>query len=279
MATHPDIATIGERRKFYNNAINPQSGKVQVCSCGQPFNSCEHWGAIKTALLKKVSPDSLRTNACEFEIVKNKLLNGLLHKALVPFLTRKSVPFPFSARVGELCYVNEQLVEEALKIENKKVFLDSSKVIDHVLFLSQLKSLDIHVIWLSRDPRAQVHSAMKYNPWSVHQAANHWVEEMRKNERLLKRAGIKYTTVSYEALCKDPSQEMTKLLEFTGLDTSKFSLDFRNEKRHIMGNYNMRLGKDNEIEERKEWRKELSEIEIKDIERIAGNYQSYFGNH
>jgi len=59
------------------------------------------------------------------------------------------------------------IIQEILDLDQTKAFLDTSKIINHALFLSMVKAFDFYVIWLVRDPRAQVNSAIKYNDWSV----------------------------------------------------------------------------------------------------------------
>lgn len=186
-----------------------------------------------------------------------------------PILKKQSQQF------GQL---NQILVEEILKLENKKVFLDSSKIMRHALYLSLIEKFDFYIIWLSRDPRAQVSSALKYNKWSVEEAAQRWKKEMIDNEKTLKRANLKYFTLSYEALCREPEKEMKEILTFTGLNPDAFSLDFREQTQHIMGNASMRLGKDDKIVERKDWKDRLTADQMTIIEKITSDYQHLYSN-
>ena len=139
-----------------------------------------------------------------------------------------------------------------------------------------IESFDIKVVWLTRDPRAQVNSALKYNKWTIPEATNHWKREMEQNEYWLKKLNINYTSLNYEALCQNPQSEMVRLLDFLNLDTSLFSLDFREQTQHIMGNYSMRLGGDTKITERTEWMDQLKPEEIKTIEDMTVNYRQYY---
>ena len=61
-----------------------------------------------------------------------------------------------------------------LDLEDKKVFVDSSKIIDQAWYLSEIEAFDFYVVWLVRDPRAQVSSALKYNAWDVAEATRRW---------------------------------------------------------------------------------------------------------
>lgn len=278
LGTHPQIATIGERRKFFVHSFGKSGSKVLSCSCGKPFPDCDHWSTIKTQLLVRFGSVKADTNPTEFKFSENRYkqkLSSELFKAsfskYAPWLRA-----PLKSKLNDLLRFNELLVEESLRLNQANVFLDSSKVIDHILYLSLIESFDIKVVWLTRDPRAQVNSAVKYNKWSAEEATRHWKREMEENEFWLKKLNMNYTSLNYEALCHDPKAEMERLLNFLELDSTLFSLNFREQTQHIMGNYNMRLGADTKIAERKEWQKELSPQQIKTIEGLTSDYQQYY---
>ena len=278
LGTHPDISTIGERRKFFNKSIQPK-GEIELhCSCGQLFKDCHHWNTIKTSLLQKTNPDDLTTNATEFQLVQNKRLNYLVTKA-VRFCMLNKVPrnlWPYSKKITQLCHFNKILVQETLKLDGKSVFLDSSKGIDQAIFLSLIPEFDFYIIWLSRDPRAQVHSARKYNDWTIEEAAINWKREMADNEKVLHKMNIPFWPLQYEALCRNPKEAIKEILRFTGLDASEVSLNFRQQTQHIMGNYNMRMGSENKIVERKDWMKKLSKEQISVIEKLTIDFKKYY---
>lgn len=276
LGTHPSISTIGERRKFYNNSFLFSDKKY--CSCEKLFQDCSHWSSVKENLLERVNINEYSTNPTEFKLFRNRYVHRLAFEA-VKFGMLYKVPlavWPFKKRITQLCEFNRILVEEILQKDGGEVFLDSSKIIDHALFLSRIPQFDVHIIWLTRDPRAQVHSALKYNDWSVEKATNYWKKEMVNNKQILKRINAKSMELTYEALCSNPQKEMVRLLDFLALDSSAFSLDFRKETQHIMGNYSMRLGKDTSITERKDWQTGLSGQQINTIEAMTASYQEYY---
>ena len=280
LGLHPDISTIGERRKFYNKAIRTDEDPAMRCSCGNTFQDCPHWSAIKSGVLEKMGQDTLKTNSTEFEWVFSKHLNHLITRVL-RYCILNNIPRsfrPFAKTLEKHCHFNRLLVEETLQLDGKHVFLDSSKVINHIVFLSRIKAFDFYIIWLSRDPRAQVHSARKYNNWTIAEAARKWQREMELNERILKKMGLPYLPLQYERLCRDPKKEIARILDFAGLDKSKISLDFRQQQQHIMGNYNMRMGTDTTIVERKEWQEQLDDLQIKTIEKLTAPYQQYYAS-
>lgn len=278
LATHPEISTIGERRKFYVKSIRPEGNTGLQCSCGAYFKDCAFWNAVKEKILSRVDPRSLETNATEFQLFQNKYLDKMAQELLRrahlgnwPFSERI-----FSRRRALLAEFNLELVRAILEMENKAVFLDASKNVQQAFHLSQIKDFDLHIIWLSRDPRAQVASSLKYNYWTIEEATRRWRSEMLENQIMLGRMGVKYTQLTYEALCRDPRKTMEKLLDFAGLPTNAFSLNFRDYEQHIMGNYNMRLGKDTEIKERRDWQHKLKPEEIALIEKMTEDYRDHY---
>ena len=278
LGTHPQIATIGERRKFFVHSMEKSTGKALNCSCGKPFPECEHWNTIKGQLQSRFGDVKKGTNPTEFKFSHNKYVQKLSAELFKTSFSN-DMPIlraPLKSKLKDFERFNELLVEESLKLDEANVFLDSSKVIDHVLYLSMIESFDIKVVWLTRDPRAQVNSALKYNKWTIPEATNHWKREMEQNEYWLKKLNINYTSLNYEALCRNPQSEMVRLLDFLNLDTSLFSLDFREQTQHIMGNYSMRLGGDTKITERTEWMDQLKPEEIKTIEDMTDSYRQYY---
>ena len=278
LGTHPNISTIGERRKFYTHSFETNQQHAQSCSCGKLFTECEHWSTIKEGVTNKVNLQEYKTNPTEFKLFENKYLHKLACET-VKFCVQRKLPNPFASKLKRLNHFNQILVEEIMKLNDGTVFLDSSKSLDQCFFLSQIEAFDIHVVWLTRDPRAQVNSAMKYNKWSVQEATERWKSEMNENAAMLGKIGVKSTELNYELLCKEPEKQMKRLLSEIGLDESAFSLNFREKTQHIMGNYSMRLGSDTKIEERKEWKKELKQDQVNTIESLTQNFKQYYSEN
>jgi len=281
LATHPEVSSIGERRKFYNKSIMSDAfshHRAKICSCGELFTNCNFYNELKSRVLSKVNPKKLNTNFTEFNIFKNKHLNLFVYKIMAKAMILK-LPmhfFPFNGKLKQMYDFNNLLVNEILDMEQTSVFVDSSKSIKHVLFLSQIKELDLRIVWLKRDPRAQVNSALKYNKtWNTQQATNYWKSEMLENQRILETTKLKHISLTYEALCRSTKKELQRLADFFEME-NLFSLEFKKDTRHIIGNGNMRLGKQTTIAERREWENELTENQIKLIESLTTEYRSLY---
>lgn len=277
LASHPGISTIGERRKFYNNSLKSDS-KALTCSCGLPFDKCEHWTEIRSTFLGKTEEQNLNLskNFTEIHLFENRWFRKLASKLFLEVASRKLLfLFPFKKRLKQALRLNHALISSILEVDGKKVFLDSSKTMGQLLFLSQIESLEIRVIWLTRDPRAQVSSHLKYNNHSIHKATNFWIKSMRLNERVLRNLKISHTKLRYEDLCSNPELALQNLFDFLEMP-SNYSLEFREKKQHIMGNYSMRLGTDNKIEERNDWKSRLNKSDIELIEKMTDEYSDLY---
>lgn len=278
LGTHPGVSTIGERRKFFNKSIRPQSNETQDCSCGKTFEACPFWSAIRQGLLHKLAPEDLETNGTEFRFFNNRYAHSLasrVHQWAI--FNQLPKPWrPFGKKMAQLQHFNQVLVEEILQLEGNTVFLDSSKSMEQALYLSRIEAFDFYIIWLARDPRAQVFSALKYNDWTVEKATQQWKKEMAENAKFLQKTGIRHIFLQYEKLCRNPEKEMQRILDFVGLDKNQFSLNFRAQTQHIMGNRSMRLGNDAKIEERTDWKIKLKQEEIATIEHLTKDYQQYY---
>ncbi len=187
LGAHPDISTIGERKKFYIKSLRP-SGKGRLdCSCGKLYSECEYWSEIRDEIIAQVPAKDLATDVTQFMFYQNKLTNRLSRKITQHFIAaNRSIRFtPFAGRVEKTCHINKLLIEKSLEMDGNTVFVDSSKPIEHALYLSLIKDFDFYVIYMVRDPRAQSASAIKYNKWSIEQAAQTWLSEHQKIRKIL----------------------------------------------------------------------------------------------
>ena len=72
LGTHPQIATIGERRKFFVHSYANFGEKALDCSCGKSFPECEHWNTIKASLMDRFGTLRGGINPTEFKFSENK---------------------------------------------------------------------------------------------------------------------------------------------------------------------------------------------------------------
>jgi hypothetical protein len=277
LATHPEIGTIGERRKFFAKSIVPNDFGAQTCSCGEKFVHCPFWSEVRQEFLKG-SHQRNELDFTEFQLIKNKRLNQAAFRSIDYFIKNK-LPLkwhPLNTKIQENIQLNEELVQIILTLAQADVFLDSSKSMQHALFLSLVAKFDLRIIWLVRDPRAQVNSALKYNKWTVRDATQRWIEEMNYNRIMLEKINARSRIFRYEDLCVNPESTLKQIGDFVEMDPEGFTLDFRSQTQHIMGNYSMRRGSTAEVKERLEWKTTLGKEQIELIEKLTSDFQQYY---
>ena len=274
LGAHPDISTIGERKKFYIKSLRPGGKGRFDCSCGKLYSECEYWSAIRDDVVAKIPDSYLRTDVTQFRLYQNNLLNRIGRRITKNLIANnRSIGFtPFARRVREMCEVNKHIVNATLQLDGNEIFVDSSKPIQHALYLSLIEDFDFYVVYMIRDPRAQAASGMKYHKWSPEKAANIWLREHTDIRKIFDTWNVKKYEMTYGGFCREPMRHLKEILDFAGVDSSGASLDFRSTPKHFSGNKRMLKAKTTEITERKGWMEQLSAQEIKIIEGIAGDF-------
>lgn len=277
IGSHPSIATLGERKKFYNKAIS-DDGTSLSCSCGEKFVHCPSWRELRAGLLERFSPEDLQPNFSTFRLSRHKLIDRLLYQSLLwssPLTTTLSTHF---RRIRTAAEANRYLIELACDQQGGEVFLDSSKPLRQALFLARTPGIALHVILLTRDPRAQVASALKYNDWDVQRAAREWLRETSSHFRFVPRLGVPYMHLRYEDFCRQPADAARDIFRFCGIDPDHSVQDFRSWNHHVMGNESMRLGSTTTIVERREWENLLSPAKIRTIEELTSSWRHLYSS-
>lgn len=276
LTTDPAVSTIGERKKFFNKTIRVERGGApsarvtsDTCSCGQPFVSCPYWLAVLARLRPHLRPADGDRDFTQFQLSGDKRANQVMQRIHgAAMRVGLAGVLPWRRRVERLCTLNRALIDTILELDGNRVFVDSSKMVRHLQYLREVPDYDIHVVNLIRDPRAQVASAMKRNPWNAARAARELAREARINESVLKALKLPVTDVSYEALCADPMGTVARIFADAGVDVAP-SPHFRARERHVMGNVGTRFERSNEVRERVTWPDELAAADVQAIEAIA----------
>ena len=278
LGTHREIGTIGERRKFYNKFLKPNPEAVSRCSCGDPFRKCHFWNQVYDRLYLHSKDQAPALNFSEFQLSTNKYLHWMaFHSIYTLLLAKSSIRWhPYYGTFKRLGKLNRDLMHAILEASSASVFLDSSKSLHHAAFLRFQSAMDMRIIWLVRDPRAQVSSAMKYNPWNAEKATRKWIQGYHRTEKLLSQLSMKHVVIKYHELCTAPLLALQRIADLLEIDEDKYDLNFRSHDQHIMGNFNMRLGKDQRIEERLDWLERLSTSEINLIEKMTPDFRRFY---
>ncbi len=278
LATHPDIATIGERRHFYFKRIHPTASNAMHCSCGALFTECPFWNDVQTRFLADVGERPLGPNFTGFRFFRNDRLNAFAHELTEKQVVQARPVRPFRRQLDRVCSANAALIRAVLTAGQGTVFLDASKPLRHAIFFSSMPSVEVRVINLVRDMRGQVYSALKYKrAWDSHTAAQHWQATMARHAQVFAHWDVPRYDLRYEDLCADPDGVVRELWAFAGLTPMDQPPNFRDVPQHIMGNGPMRLGTTKEIVDRQRWREVLTPHQLEAIEAVAGDMNRRWG--
>jgi len=278
LGSHPEISTIGELKKFHAKMI-AKHGSAKTCSCGKLFVECEFWSKILMELRRSNPKRDFPSDFSQFEFFGNKYINHLFYKSCLWLNPKHQLVFTIPSlktKMSNFLDYNYSIIKTANSLYEKNVFLDSSKPLRNLLYLSLDKRYDLYVLHLIRDPRGQVNSSLKYNKWSIGKATRKWIQTLEAHLDFLKKNDLKNHTIQYENFCRNPEKELQKIANFVGISERFEFTKFRETEQHIMGNYGMRLGKDMKIEERIDWLQKLSDRDRSSIENMTKSYKNYY---
>ncbi|MCI0393987.1 MAG: sulfotransferase [Chloroflexi bacterium] len=281
LATHPDVATIGERGHFYRKIMASPVVGSPYCSCGRLFAGCDFWQTIKAAVAREVDARWLQLPFSTFQLINRpRRLRHLVDQLCLRYaLADKTdrLPFPLKRRYQAAQYANAALIRAVLATRGARVFLDSSKVVEHAVYLDRTTGFQVRAIHLVRDGRAQVHSTLSHHPErDAASAGRQWMALVHQQAAILDQARIPYLTVKYETLCAAPQETLASICDFCDLDPDRVSLHFRQVEQHLMGNP-MRLESSQEIVDKQSWRSEMTPADLRLFDQVAGEYNRSLG--
>jgi hypothetical protein len=280
LGAHPQIATVGEM----SGLIVTDDPDRYRCSCGQRITRCEFWQSIEKAMNERGFAFNVSDFGTEFArsgyglsrslrygSSGNRFLDAARDTALVALPSERKERKLLTAR-------NIAFIRSVLQVTGKKVFLDTSKDRQRLTVLHKCSKMDVRAIHLVRDARGVVASRIhRRGDLGGYIAARDWVKLNRRLEATLSRLPReKATFVRYEDLCRAPGTTLRHLHRFCGVEPGHVPDSFRETPQHIVGN-SMRLGPDTVIVLDERWKSELSEIQLRDIERAAGSMQARYG--
>lgn len=283
LATHPQIATLGEGQKFYSKVLredNPRPGSKQ-CSCGQTFSNCPFWQSVKSQVIKQVSPSIRALNFTKFRLYKSFRLNRLAHQILFPLVRDKRthlIPPFLRQRYRAVCQANHTFIQAVCQQKQASVYLDGTKDITNTIYQQGCDCFEVLVVRLVRDGRAQTYSHLNRHPHrDMTFAARKWQETVNEQNELLEASNLPHIRLSYEQLCQTPQKALNTIFEAVDLDPSQGSLQFRDFENHILGNYQMRFSSLDEIRDKRAWKQGLSQGQLQTFEQTAGSLNTALG--
>ncbi|NOX58566.1 MAG: sulfotransferase [Planctomycetes bacterium] len=300
LGAHPDACTVGELKVT-------RLGDVERyrCACGQPINRCQFWRDIaKRMEVSGVSFDianaqtALAANGSAYThrllrpLHRDRFLEGLRDAALALSPTWHRQRRIFAKR-------NTTLVQAVAEQSGARVIVDSSKIGIRLKYLLRLPELNVRVVRLIRDGRGGALALMEPAAFAdatdpklrgggsggnrdderltMSEAAHEW---RRSNEEADHLTGAMnrdaWMQVHYEDVCRDPAATLARIFGFLGLDPDKTNADFRSVPQHVIGN-GMRLDSGSEIRLDERWKEQLSDQDLADFERVAGDANRRYG--
>ena len=279
LANHREIATIGEMKGGQEDL------GTYRCSCGRLFADCPFWNALIATLKTRGFRFDLadRRTMPAFQVPFSRLANVLVRRpysnpwfeasrdgvmALWPRLRR---------HLGYLSRYNEAFIEEVRRLSGGRIFVDSSKDPVRIKYLARIRSLDVRVVHLIRDGRAVVNSTLKNTQDSTEVAAVEWRDSHLEIEHVVRRCcGGRLLRVRYEDLCREPVNELRRILDFASLDEASRAPVVDGTQLHVLGN-RMRLRGPQKIQLDESWRTELAAADRQIFERIGGALNRRYG--
>jgi len=280
LATHPDIATIGELK------ATPLGNVAQYsCSCGVPILACPFWMDLGERMKSRglvFCPTAFDTHFRAQSWLADTILRASLRRPLFETLRHaalRTLP-AVHHRYRELLARNLAMIDCICEMTGGRIFLDGSKDPIRLQYLRRSGFSELRVVYLLRDGRGTTFSYMRRHNVSMEQAARQWVRDQQECDRAMAmHSESACFPLRYEDLCREPASTMEALYRFLGLDPQLGSLAYRAPDHHILGN-SMRLRSVQTIHLDDAWCEGLSQTEHSAFEDIAGtlNHSNGYGN-
>lgn len=297
--SHPDICSVGEMK-----ISNIGDTEHYRCSCQKMIRECRFWKSIKSEMKSRGFDFDVCNAGTNFQQISSASVKRLLrplHRSsgLEYFRDLLLCASPVWRKFYPLWQQqNLALVESVLEASGNKVIVDSSKTGIRLKYLRKISGLEVRVIRLIRDGRAVAltymdswkfadahepslrgggNATVSHQKKSMEQAAMEWRRSNEEAESILSSLGDDQSIqIRYEDLCDNTAATLDAVTDFLGLDTGRDYASFRSAAHHIIGN-GMRLDNTSEVRLDDRWRKFLSQSELGEFERIAGDHNRRYG--
>jgi hypothetical protein len=279
---HPECASIGAA----TGLVARVDLATYACSCGAPFRECAFWRDVAARTRALGHPvDVYKTGfwSTHFVWTGNRVLDALLFRSLrVPALTSlrdavcADLP-PVRAHLARVAANSAAFARAVLELSGKRVFVDTARDHQRPKLLLRSPELDVRVIHLVRDARANSASIMKRLGLDAGAAARHWEKANLEAERTRRFfPPERWLRVRYDELCSDLQPTLDRISDFLGVRRAPAPQDFRATPHHVIGN-EMRLEGAGQVREDESWRQRLSASDLAAIARSAGRTNRFFG--
>jgi hypothetical protein len=231
LASHPDIATVGELQLLSHLSRDPSS----TCSCGRSLATCPFWStALGPGAVVPLDP--FRETVDAGRVVRAGWITGVLTGRI----SRRT-----HALANDYAGPTATIVKAASQQLGATFVVDASKDV-YRLHLLAATGLDLRVVLLVRDPRGFVNSMLAGSSRSIARTiryASRWLVQHLLFEcaaRPMRRSGS-VMRIRYEDLADDPDMALDRLGRWLGTDPTRFdAVGFRTHLHHAIGGNPMR---------------------------------------
>jgi len=230
----PGFRAVGEVGRIWDKGVDEN----MACSCGQPFRSCEFWGAVgDRAFGGWDAVDGRDTARLRDELAMAG--TRFPHFVALPFLRRPELWPSFRDKASRYADLMRPVYQAMHEVTGGEILVDSMKIPSHVyLMTSAMPTLDVRIAHHIRDSRGFAYSNTK---WVEKQGGEHrgsfrgrrppWRSALRWNwfnEAFdhLRRTGVPSVRVRYEDLVHDPIPQLRRASDLFGVGLSADDLGF-----------------------------------------------------
>lgn len=287
------VAAMGEldmmTLQIYRDGI--ETRWAGTCSCQSRPDECIHWSSvikdIKEAYGKDLNIDPLAWRLSDIGLEEEFGLRRPLAWILYRFhrLVRYSNYLFFGGTINSISGIYKSWVEHRdfvaqsyASTRQVSVVVDASKDPLQMIDIVNFSSLDVRVLYLTRDVRGLVWSALKKGRSGIVTEAARW---SRQNSRILalleKIDSNKWMHVKYEDLCADSERELEKIHEFLQYDRIVMKPDEELRQRHTIAGNRTRFREIASVREDLAWKQNLDNSQLSKVREIAGRVAKKLG--
>lgn len=294
LGVHKDIFATGEIHRF---SLGLHRDELPFrCDCGEAVPYCSFWQEVIQRLQSQYpSSDtdwSEQFQTTDHSVLKmesgEKYLNAHIRYNFLPTDIGKYVttlvPESLIGAAKALgltgAYLgygenSHKLFAAISDISGQSTILDSTKNSVRMRSLYLTSPVPMKIIYLRRNGRAVANSRMKRTDANMETAAKIWVMENRKIQMTLKRMkNANILTVDYEGLCKNPKEEIARILDFLDL-SSTANTQTETSIRHAIGGNPSRFNS-LKIKLDEVWKTALTPAQIQTFASIAGSFEDRY---
>jgi hypothetical protein len=296
---HPRICTAGELK-----ATNLGDAATYRCSCRALIGECPFWEDVAAEMRRAGFDYDVRNARNHLRDVPSRYAARLLrplHRSRNAELLRDlmlGLSPTWRNWLPRWSARNHALVRAVARVAGVDVVADSSKIATRLKYLKRNPGLRIKVIHLVRDGRAVALTYMNpsdfadaadpelrgggsgreaHHRLSMTEAAREWLRSNEEAHEVLKTIpAADQIRIAYEDLCADTASTLARVHGFLEVAESHSYRDFRSAEHHVVGN-GMRLDDTSEIRLDDRWRTNLSQADLREFDRVAGDLNRSFG--